>query len=85
MQCGLGRNASLLMYHAMLQGGSEMAWLGNGAQAVLYRCRTCRRIVASSANAILVAKGDGTFRGKRGGQAQRGVLSSRACLPCRRP
>lgn len=42
---------------------------------MLYRCRTCRRIVASSANAIPVEKGAGTFRNKRSSHAQRGTSS----------
>ncbi|KAK9836181.1 hypothetical protein WJX81_007312 [Elliptochloris bilobata] len=48
--------------------------------AVLYRCRTCRRIVASSANAIPVERGDGTFRNKRGGQPQRGLEAAETSL-----
>ena len=47
--------------------------LGCGAQAVLYRCRRCRRIVASSANAIPVENGDGAFRGKRRDRQGRGA------------
>ena len=57
-------------WHALVRSEGEC-----GAQAVLYRCRTCRRIVASSANAIPVEKGAGTFRNKRSSHAQRGTSS----------